>query len=760
MAFIVAVAALAAYSLPRLEVRTEILDFLPDAGDRQLAELSRHVAASDLNRTVTLTITGRDVDESARAARVLGDALREADEVRWVRTGPTEDLQRAFYEVYFPHRFALLGDEDTARRLFAPGALEARARELRSRLGSPAGAFVRRIATDDPWLAFLHHVEALSSSQQGELAVHDGVFVTREADQAADEDAEGASDVTTVPSGVVLFASEHSPFNAAASGRLLAQLDRALNETRETIGAELSVEQASVHRIAHASEGAIRADIQRVSIAGTLGVLLLLLVLFRSPRAIFLGGLPLALGMLLAISISQLVFGAIHGLTLAFGATLIGVAIDYVAHLLNHHYLAPSADGAAGSLRRIRVGLVLGAGTTIVGLSGLAWTSFPGIRQMAVFTCVGVAGALVATIIVLPPLLPDAPRATPVHRALAAGVDRMLVALSSRRRALVALPLLAIAIAIVGVPQLDWQDDIRALSELDAEMSEEDARVRARVARMEAGRFVVATGTNLQAALERNDDVAAALAAANEAGEVASFRSLRGLLPSAATQRASLEAIPDDAAERTFAALESEGFVREPFAPLAEALRGARDGSVLTLADLDGTPLEMLARTFVIPLDEGDDAPVAVLSYVTGVSDAAALARRVEAIEGVRFFDQAAFMSRAYRDFRNSHDRARRFRVARGLAHGRASLSPGAPHPCRILARAALGGRDPRRLRRARPTGDPPPRRHPALGAEHGRRLRGVHGRERRASRGVGPHRREPAHGLREHGALVRMCSR
>ncbi|MCA9537099.1 MAG: hypothetical protein KC593_25630 [Myxococcales bacterium] len=634
VSYLLAVGALGTWAFVGLPLRTEIMDFLPDAGDRELAQLSRHVAASDLNRTLTLTVEGPDLDTAAQGARALGERLAQTPGVAWVRSGPTDDLQRAFYELYFPRRFALLGSRAEADALMTPAGLAARAQELRERLSSPAGAFVRQIAVQDPWLSFLHHVERLRDAQQGELEVHDGVFVT-----------ERGGD----PVGVVLLASERSPFDGAATGPLLAAIDTHFAAVNQELGGSLHLEQASVHRLAHHSETTIRADIQRVSIAGSLGVVLLLLLLFRSPRVLLLGAIPLVAGLVMAVAAARLLFGSVHGLTLAFGATLIGVAIDYVAHYLNHHVLAPSPDGPYGSLRRVGAGLFLGAATTIAGLSGLAWTSFPGIRQMALFTTVGVAGALVTTCVVVPAFMPAVPTPTALHLRLSAAATRALAGLAKRRKLLYALPLTALIVMAVGVPRLTWQDDIRALSEPDAQLAAEDARVRGRVARMEAGRFVIATGPDEATALDRNDQVAALLGEARTAGEIDGFRSLATFLPSPARQQQSLAAIPADAYQRSVSALEAAGFVPTMFAPFEQTLATARTATApLTLADLSQTPLGQIAQSFVVPLDHG----VAVLSFVTGVRDADALAARVEGIEGVRFFDQAGFMTRAYREFR------------------------------------------------------------------------------------------------------------
>ena len=60
------------------------------------------------------------------------------------------------------------------------------------------------------------------------------------------------------------------------------------------------------------------------------------------------------------ILLSFALFGEVHGVTLAFGATLIGVSDDYTIHFLQHHILSPSPHGPRGSLEAVWRGVVLG----------------------------------------------------------------------------------------------------------------------------------------------------------------------------------------------------------------------------------------------------------------------------------------------------------------------------------------------------------------------------------------------------------------
>ena len=79
-----------------------------------------------------------------------------------------------------------------------------------------------------------------------------------------------------------------------------------------------------------------RVDAQHLGLAATVGMIVLLLVAYRSVGAVLLSALPLASAGLAGLAAVAAVFGSVHGITLAFGFTLIGVAQDYPLHLLSH----------------------------------------------------------------------------------------------------------------------------------------------------------------------------------------------------------------------------------------------------------------------------------------------------------------------------------------------------------------------------------------------------------------------------------------
>lgn len=627
--FFVACTLAGLWVLTNLEVETAITHFLPDAEARDASALARAVSESELNRTATLLVRGAPRPELAEVAAAFAQRLAQQPEVASVRRGPTPAFEEAFYRVYFPRRLLFLSSRpaELADRVLSDAGLREAALDLRRRLASPAGALIRPMAEADPLLFFMRHMERVREAQGAGLDVEHGQFFKGQ-------------------EAVLFVTSRASAFDGAAARVFVEGIEEAFAPLQPGGDRELELALSSVHRIAVRAEDTIRADITRISVVSMLGVLGLFFWLFRSLRLLFLVTAPLMAGLGAGVMATQLVFGRVHGLSLAFGATLIGVAVDYVIHYVNHHTLRPSPAGPVGSLRTVWPGLFLGATTTVAGLVGLAWTSFPGVRELALLTAVGVATALFATRVCLPPFLPDRPVPTPAHRALSSALGHGLGLLRARPWLLRLLPAVALAISIVGISRLSWTDDLRALTELDPTLMREDEAVREAVSQIDGGRFIAAVGDDEESALRRNDRVYRRLMDARAAGELSRVSSLSPLLPSQQTQEENWRALgQSQVVPRAEAALTGAGFVGGSFGAFAAATR--HRPPALTLADVEATPLSSLVAPFLVRLD----GRVAVLTF-TRAADLEAVAARVSDVPGVLVFDQARFLERAYRAFR------------------------------------------------------------------------------------------------------------
>ncbi len=620
------IAAMGAFVIARFAIVTDITHFLPSGDDPALSQLSRQIASSELSRTMVLSVEAPGAERAVAAGRALEKALRADQRVSshlaFLEGGPPEGVDRALWDLYYPRRLSLLApDAESARERVSDEGLRRAAADLKRRLGLPMSTLISRVAPGDPLLALPGLFDRLEASRGGGVTLHDGRFITEDRRHA-----------------ILFLATREPAFDGAVQAPLLAALDDAMAAVRAELGADLRLERSGVNRFAVKAERSIKADIARVSVLSVVGLVLLFLVLFRSLRLAALASLPIGVGMLSALAVCLLLFGRIHGLTLAFGASLIGVCIDYTVHFYCHHALSPVQTSPERTLARLWPGLLLGAITTIAGFIGLAWSAFPGLREVAVFATVGIASALAATRWLIPPLVPRAQTATRQARALADALGRGFDALRRHRRALWLLPAAAVTFAALMAPRVHWDDDMASLNVLDPVLLAEDEAVRARVAPFEQQRFVIAWGPDDEAALEAADRAARVLERAESQGAIGAFRSIATLLPSAAQQSevdAAARAAPDLWA-RLSSAFVAAGFRAEPFEPFRDLLAQPAPAP-LTYQDLADSPLAPLVRAFRITLDDR----VTYLSFLHDLRDPAALAAAFADVPGVLFLDQA-----------------------------------------------------------------------------------------------------------------------
>src|SRR5262249_5226996 len=152
----------------------------------------------------------------------------------------------------------------------------------------------------------------------------------------------------------------------------------------------------------------------------------LLLLVYRSFRILGLALVPVLSGALAGIAAVGLGFGAVHGVTLGFGVTLMGEAVDYAIYLFSQ--TAPRSEPRrtlAGIWRTLRLGML----TSVFGYSAMLLSSFTGLAQLGLLSIVGLVAALAVTRMVLPALAPAAPARGGAHT-----LERLAVAVTALAR--------------------------------------------------------------------------------------------------------------------------------------------------------------------------------------------------------------------------------------------------------------------------------------------------------------------------------------
>lgn len=561
----------------RAHFTADLSAFLPRAPSAEQRVLVDQLRDGVISRLMLVAIEGGDAATRADISRGMAAALRR--DPRFVSVNNGENAGQARDERFvFEHRY-VLSPTVTPQRFSAHGLHRALGDSL-DLLSSSAGLMTKDLLPRDPTGETMAIVGQLDGEAQP--ASGNGVWVSRNGQRAVlvAQTAGALSDTDAQESAMAAiraaFEAASSSHAHAASYRLLLTGPGVFSvQTRDTI----------------------RHDVERLSVISLALIVGLLLLVYRSPRTLALGLVPVLSGIAAGLAATSLVFGTIHGLTLGFGTTLIGEAVDYSIYLFVQSarpYLSePSNDSVRAWIAAYWPTIRLGMLTSVCGFASMLFSGFPGLVQLGVYSIAGLVTAATVTRYVLPHL----------HRRAVAMRDLAPLGERLARAARVAprlrWPFAALMIGAVAALALHrgplWSHELSALSPVPATAQALDATLRADVGAPDVRYLVVVSGASEQAVLEGAEKIAARLQPLVDSGVLAGFESPSRYLPSDATQRARLASLPPagELEERMRAALAGQPIEVKPtvFAPFIADVQRARSTPLLTRADLHGTSM-------------------------------------------------------------------------------------------------------------------------------------------------------------------------
>nr|WP_145548083.1 MMPL family transporter [Variovorax boronicumulans] len=569
----------AAVITARTHYVADLSAFLPRNPSAEQAVLLDQLQSGVASRLVLIGLEGGDAEQRARASLELGRALRASGAFDAVHNGDNSAFADTG-QFLFAHRYVLSPGVD-ARRFTAEGLREA-IDETTSLLGTPAGSLVKPILLRDPTGETLRMAEHMLPAQAPRS--EGGVWVSRDGARA------------------VLLATTH------ADGGDLDGQEQALALVRSRFAQQadapaLTLLVSGAGSFAVASRAQIKTEVEKLALAGGVIVVGLLLLSFGgSLRTLFTALLPVSTGVLAGIAAVSLAFGNVHGITLGFGTTLIGEAVDYAIYYLIQARGAPHTG--AGARRWLQVGwptVRLGLWTSLCGFAALLFSGFPGLAQLGLFSVAGLAGAALTTRFVLTAVAPDGAPGLGLRRHLGRGVAIAMRGLQRLRWPLAALAVAA-ALALAWLPS-PWRGDLAALSPVGEDKLQLDASLRGDLGASDPGVVVAVAAADEAGVLQAAEAASARLDRLVAAGQLAGYASPARILPSPALQQARRDALPDagELRRRLDQATQDGPIAAARLAPFVEEVERARVQPLLNRAALDGTPLAAAFDALMVP---------------------------------------------------------------------------------------------------------------------------------------------------------------
>lgn len=610
---------------------SNILDLLPNTEQDEVVGNAINTFSIKVGQKVLFLVGADERERAKKAAEVFHQSLQQSNVFTELVFKIDESQQKEVFQNYFPYRYHLLSKQQR-QQLKNNNGDEIIQQALRQ-LYSPMLTVNSELLIKDPLFLFTNYMSDLPSLS-GNLQLDDELLMTQDEQNH-----------------YVLMVG-WSPSNAFAKSEQQALLGAITLAEKNTLSQIPTAQFISSGLIKHAHAGRKQGEreISTIGLGSLLGVIILIWFSFRSIAPLGLSLLAIGCGITCALAVSLLVFEQLHLLTLVFGASLIGVSIDYSFHYFSDRVMSDQQWTAQSGLKRIMPGITLGLITSIFGYLGLLIAPFPGLQQMAVFSSVGLLAAY-ATVVCWFPLFTQKPskQSQPwlIKPALVyLNYWREMIWTNSKRVIAGAL----IVFFALGVAWLKPNDDIRLLQHAQADLVAHDQKIQALTQQTKASQFFLVEGENFEQLLQNEEVLSSQLEILKAQKAISSFQSISTTLPSQQKQQENYQWLKQQLVDNGL--LESHlaaiGFSEKDIAAVLSEFTASRN-KYFNLANWQNTALgHNLSYLWLGKTERG----VASIVLLSGVNDLSALAQLENTLSQVTFIDIAGDVSKIFERYR------------------------------------------------------------------------------------------------------------
>lgn len=555
----------AVYIKYNINVVSDMQQFMPaDSSDNRLKVLLHETRKGTAANLIMMQIGGADSVYLADLSRRLKFSLKQNQNLFISVMNGEQNLETDSFRSLMKFRYILKPAED-----FSADGLHENFKDFLRALRSGAPEKTINYLLVDPQRSLLKYLSSQSPETKPET--FDGVWFVGDNSKAlllAQLNSTGFN-LDKQQAGINVIKSE------------IAKLDNT---------GKVKLDLSGPGTIAVATRDAIRKTTQQVSWILTGLVLVLFWFGYRSIRLAFIAGIPLITSIIISITITQVIFGELHGIVLAFGITLLGVCLDYPLHLFSH---LRKDENSITTLKRILPTLQLGVLTSALAFIAMMGTGFAGLTQLAVFSATGLIVALAVTRWLLPVWI---------------SVDWI-----KRSKVPVSQPFLlkskiSISLVVTGIPLIIlllqdniWSNDVNQISPVPLKISKIDNELRKKLHAVDINHVFLVEGDTIDQILVRTKNIKSLLMPLVKNGLIGGIQDATDILPDDLSQKQYQSLLPDKITlqKNVSAALSGMEIKKDVFDDFINAVELSKTLQTVKYEDISNSPLELKLRSML-----------------------------------------------------------------------------------------------------------------------------------------------------------------
>ncbi|WP_162902305.1 MMPL family transporter [Facilibium subflavum] len=455
-------------------LNTNVLALLPGSGQDIVTQKAADKFSTRIGNQLVILIGNADQQASIKAADQFTQRLNKSQLFRKVNTVVDNNQQQAWAQFYYPSRLALVTSLD--RQYLQNNQIDKIKQQALFSLYNPMGITNDDLIKNDPFFLFQRYILSLPKPASN-MQLHNNHLI---------------SQYQGLWYTMINATLQGNSFSLDNQQRVIHLLHQA-KEQVSTNYPHTNYLMTGMIFYAKAGADSAKHDISIIGIGSIIGIILLLLITFGSLWPLCFTLFSSFIGFICAFVVTYLIFGSVYLFTLVFGASLIGISVDYAFFYYAEQYFGGRNWQAKKSLTNIFPGITLGLLNVIIAYVIIAIAPFPGLRQLAVFACVGLGMAYLTVICAFPYLLKSKKE---VRTSIISKLAQRYLTIWQRLpvKAVIFIYFILLIICIIGIMQLKANDDIRILESVPVSLKQNEQKVKQIIGSHVGTNFAVITG--------------------------------------------------------------------------------------------------------------------------------------------------------------------------------------------------------------------------------------------------------------------------
>ncbi len=385
--FLILFVILCVLPLRSVSFREDISAMIPAGTDGRIKEDFTLLQKAPLSGSVLITLQSKKVtpEQLINVAKSLSSRFKPPYFILqdYSKTTPQSIID---YLLTQAPNLTTEADLKNLEELTSPNTVAATLKRNKHQLISPIGIGVKKIIVSDPLNLRSLYLKKIASLR---FLPH---FNTK-----------GQHILNNDQTALLLIAKSQIPMTDSNGGEKLLsnfkQISHSALAENNLKSSDISISLLSGHIYTVANASIIKHDLTTISIVSAVALIILFLFSFRHVGALAIFLAP-GIAIMAGLGSTAIFFPNMSTIVIGFGSILMGVSIDFAIH--TYFALADRPDDPKQAVRNIKFPILYGAATSCVAFGALYISGIPGIKQLAVFSVVGIIAACSYALLFIP----------------------------------------------------------------------------------------------------------------------------------------------------------------------------------------------------------------------------------------------------------------------------------------------------------------------------------------------------------------------